>query len=300
MTSFPHAVTVQGVQVPPFLYGTAWKEDRTEGLVGQALAAGFRGIDTANQRRHYHEAGVGAALAAGSVAREDLFLQTKFTYMEGQDRRLPYDPRADYPTQVRQSFESSLEHLHLHLDLHQDQDQGHGPGQGRAAAPLDSYLLHGPRTRAGLSDGDREVWRTLEALHREGRVRLIGVSNVTAEQLATLCRFAEVPPAFVQNRCFARLGWDREVREVCRQEGVVYQGFSLLTANRAELASPPVAEIARRHGRTVPQVAFRFARHLGMVCLTGTADPAHMQEDLAVHDFELAPGEVETIEEISG
>lgn len=275
-------VTVQGVEVPAFLYGTAWKEERTEGLVGEALTAGFRGIDTANQRRHYHEAAVGVALAAafagGHVAREDLFLQTKFTYVEGQDHRLPYDPAADFPTQVRQSFASSVDHL------------GH----------LDSYLLHGPRTRAGLSDGDRDVWRTMEALHREGRVRLIGVSNVTAEQLATLCRFAEVPPAFVQNRCFARLGWDREVREVCRREGVVYQGFSLLTANRAELASPAIARIAHSHGRTAPQVVFRFARHLGMVCLTGTTDPVHMRQDLAVHGFELDPEEVRTIEGLAG
>lgn len=277
-------VTVQGVDVPGFLYGTAWKEERTEALVRGALAAGFRGIDTANQRRHYHEAGVGAALArageAGGPGREELFLQTKFTYAEGQDHRLPYDPAADFPTQVRQSFARSLEHLGVER--------------------LDGYLLHGPRTRAGLSDGDVEIWRTMEELHDGGGTRLIGVSNVTAAQLVALCGLARVRPAFVQNRCFARAGWDREVRRVCAAEGVVYQGFSLLTANRAELAGPAVRRIAAAHGRTVPQVIFRFALHLGMICLTGTTDPAHMREDLAALDFDLADEEVAAIERISG
>jgi diketogulonate reductase-like aldo/keto reductase len=270
--------------VPPFLYGTAWKEERTQALVEEALAAGFRGIDTANQRKHYFEAGVGAALAAASprlcIERDALFLQTKFTYVEGQDARLPYDPGTDVATQVRQSFASSLAHL----------------GVDR----LDSFLLHGPRTWAGLTRVDLEVWRTMEALHREGRVRWIGVSNVTAEQLATLCRHAEVRPAFVQNRCFARLGWDREVRAACRSEGVLYQAFSLLTANRAELASPTVAAIADRLGATREQVIFRFALALGMICLTGTTDPRHLREALAAADFALEPRDVAALERISG
>lgn len=264
-------ISVQGVDVPQFLYGTAWKEDPTERLVGEALAAGYRGIDTANQRKHYYEEGVGRAirtrLASGELRRAELFLQTKYTYVDGQDRRLPYDPSADYPTQVRQSFESSLQHL--------------------GVDSLDSYLIHGPQTRRGLTDADREVWRTMEELHRAERVRLIGISNVTAEQVATLSRFAEVKPAFVQNRCYARMGWDREVREVCRAEGIIYQGFSLLTANVQEMRGPEISRIAARHGRTPAQVIFRFAMQVGMIPLTGTTDPDHMREDLGAFDFEL-------------
>jgi len=182
--------------------------------------------------------------------------------------------------QVRQSFESSLEH----------------PG----VEHIDSYLLHGPRTRRGLSEADRQVWRAMEALHGEGRARLLGISNVSAEHVAALCEIAAVKPAFVQNRCFARHGWDREVRDVCRREGVVYQGFSLLTANHAELASRTMREIATRHGRTVPQVVFRFALQIGMICLTGTTDPEHMGDDLAAYDLVLAEQEVEAIERLSG
>ena len=110
-----HATSPGEMPLPGFLYGTAWKEERTEALTRLALEAGFRGIDTANQRRHYFEAGVGAAvagaIAGGLVRRDDLFLQTKFTHLRGQDHRLPYDPDADPATQVRQSFSSSLEHL---------------------------------------------------------------------------------------------------------------------------------------------------------------------------------------------
>src|SRR5689334_23371976 len=101
--------------IPDFLYGTAWKEDRTAALTESPIPSAFRGIDTANQRRHYFEAGVGEALAAAYrqnvVRRDDLFLQTKFTYQAGQDHRLAYDPAASYATQVAQSMAISLEHL---------------------------------------------------------------------------------------------------------------------------------------------------------------------------------------------
>src|SRR6476659_4755240 len=92
------------------LYGTAWKEDETRALVEKSLAHGYRGIDTANQRKHYHEAGVGEALRAAfdrGLARDALFLQTKFTFLDGQDHRLPYDPKARVAEMVAQSFASS-------------------------------------------------------------------------------------------------------------------------------------------------------------------------------------------------
>ncbi len=277
-------VTVDGVRVPRFLYGTAWKEDKTERLTGLALRQGFRGIDTANQRRHYDEAAVGRALAAaveaGVVTRAELFLQTKFTHRGGQDHRLPYDPHAPVGVQVEQSFASSCEHL--------------------GSEVIDSYVLHGPTQRSGLAAADWEAWRAMEALHDGGRVRLLGVSNVSLEQLLRLCEQARVPPRFVQNRCYAELGWDRGVRQFCAAHGLVYQGFSLLTANEEVLTHPEVARIARRHGRTVCQVVFRFALEVGMIPLTGTTDAGHMREDLEVFDFRLEPEEVQRIERIAG
>jgi diketogulonate reductase-like aldo/keto reductase len=275
-------LSVEGVQVPRFLYGTAWKEDETQRLTELALRQGFRGIDTANQRRHYHEAAVGQAIATavagGLVTRGDLFVQTKFTFRPGQDNRLPYDPDAPIRTQVEQSLASSLEHLGFEA--------------------LDSYLLHGPSRREGLGPDDWEAWRAMEALHDSGRARLLGISNVTLDQLQSLCQQARVRPRFVQNRCYAAQGWDRRVRAFCSANGLVYQGFSLLTANREVLAHPELARIARRHARSVAQIVFRFALEAGMVPLTGTTDPDHMRADLEVFDFRLESEEVERIERL--
>jgi diketogulonate reductase-like aldo/keto reductase len=275
---------IDGVQVPRFLYGTAWKEEQTQRLTELALRQGFRGIDTANQRRHYHEAAVGQAIvgavASGLVRREDLFLQTKFTFRRGQDHRLPYDSHAPVRSQVEQSFASSLAHLGTEV--------------------IDSYLLHGPTQRSGLAAADWEAWRAMEAVYDGGRARLLGVSNVTLEQLELLCQRARVRPRFVQNRCYASRGWDRRVREFCAANGIVYQGFSLLTANRDVLARPELIRIAQHHGRTVSQVVFRFALDVGMVPLTGTTDGGHMREDLEVFDFRLRSEEVERIEGLAG
>ncbi|HTR51796.1 MAG TPA: aldo/keto reductase [Kofleriaceae bacterium] len=264
----------RGVTVPALLYGTAWKEDATEACVTAALAAGFRGIDTANQRKHYFEAGVGRAIAASGVPRAELFVQTKFTFRDGQDDRLPYDERAPIAEQVAQSFASSLEHLGLDT--------------------IDSLVLHGPSRADGLGPDDREAWRAMEQLARANQVRLIGISNATARQVGDLVALAQIAPAFVQNRCYAARGWDRDVRAVCAGNGLVYQGFSLLTANRQVLAHPGVRAIAAHHGATPAQIVFRFAQQLGMLPLTGTRDPVHMREDLATTSdaFALDAGEI--------
>ena len=273
---------INGVSIPRLLYGTAWKEDRTQSLVESALKEGFRGIDTANQRKHYHEAGVGMAIAAavssGLITRGDLFLQTKFTFLGGQDARLPYDPQAPIAVQVKQSFASSLEHLGLEV--------------------VDSYVLHGPTRRVGLAADDWAAWRAMEEIHDSGRARLLGVSNVSLDQLQQVCREARIRPHLVQNRCFAAVGWDRSVREYCDANGLLYQGFSLLTANRAELNQASMAEIAERSGRTIPQLVFRFAIQSGMLPLTGTTSVQHMRDDLAALEFELNADDMKRIETI--
>jgi diketogulonate reductase-like aldo/keto reductase len=267
---------------PPFIYGTAWKKTATTALVQKAVKAGFRAIDTANQPKHYSESLVGEALAAlarEGIARDSLWLQTKFTPLDGQDERVPYDPTADLTRQVKQSFESSLKHL----------------GTDR----LDSYLLHGPYSFPGLGPEDWEVWGAIEELYRSGRIGAIGISNVNHLQLSELVRKAAIKPTMVQNRCFANRGWDREVRSICREHGIVYQGFSLLTANVPVLRHPLVIAIAKRLGVDTMQVVFRFAIQVGMLPLTGTTAEQHMKEDLGVFGIELTAEEVNLIESIA-
>jgi diketogulonate reductase-like aldo/keto reductase len=164
---------------------------------------------------------------------------------------------------------------------------------------IDSYVLHGPSRRSGLAADDWAAWKVMEEIHDNGLARLLGVSNVTLEQLEALCQGARVLPHFVQNRCYAARGWDRPVRQFCAARGLHYQGFSLLTANRDALARPDLAQIAKRHGRTVSQIVFRFAIDVGMIPLTGTTDAGHMREDLEVADFNLEPAENERIEMLS-
>jgi diketogulonate reductase-like aldo/keto reductase len=269
------------VSVPSFMYGTAWKKEATTQLVQLAVAAGFTAIDTANQLIHYQEALVGdalLALAKQGVARDRLFLQTKFTPTNGQDHRTPYDASAHLTTQVTQSFDSSLTHLHTEY--------------------LDSYVLHGPYQRQGLGNADWEVWAAIEGLYQSGKTKMIGISNVTAEQLTQLCDKAAMKPMVVQNRCYAALGWDKEVREICRTHGIIYQGFSLLTANREVFAEPGVRAIAQRLGAGLAQVVFRFAMQIGMLPLTGTTNQQHMKEDLQAEQLALTAEDMQVIETI--
>ncbi len=267
----------------PFIYGTAWKEDETKRLTRLAIEQGFRGIDTANQRKHYHEVAVGEAVREairdGIVSREELFLQTKFTFQSGQDHRLPYDPAASIADQVGQSLASSLEHLGVNY--------------------LDSYILHGPSRGAGLHANDWEAWYAMEQLHDAGRMRTIGISNVSFDQLKTLLAQCRIAPTYVQNRCYATQEWGRDVRELCIKHGMYYQAFSLLTANAKILSHPSLIEIASKHKRQVTQVVFRFAIDAGMIPLTGTSQPEHMRTDLGAFDFDLNAEEVKRIEQVA-
>ncbi|MGR8933498.1 MAG: aldo/keto reductase family protein [Gammaproteobacteria bacterium] len=276
-------MTHRGIRVPTFFYGTAWKEMRTEACTLAAIESGFWGIDTANQRRHYFEEGVGEAvrhaLSGKHLQRSDFFLQTKFTYAASQDHRLPYDPKADYAAQVRQSFENSLQHLQTTY--------------------IDSYIQHGPAASRGLAEADREVWRAMEDLQKSGAVKMLGISNIACGQLQLLLDNAAVKPAFVQNRCYARTKWDAEMRALCRANDIIYQGFSLLTANATELNRPEIQQIAIRLGCSIPRVVFRFALQVGMIPLTGTTDEHHMQEDLSAYAIELDTAEIAVIENIA-
>src|SRR5262249_40362887 len=148
-----------------------------------------------------------------------------FTYQRGQDHRLPYDPAASLSEQVAQSLASSLEHLGTDY--------------------VDSFVLHGP-SGYHWNDSDAEVWQAMVRERDAGRTRLLGVSNVPLAHLEQMAAAHKEAPAFVQNRCSARLGWDREVRAFCRERSIIYQGFSLLTANLEVLSHPLIASLATR------------------------------------------------------
>ena len=186
------------------------------------------------------------------------------------------NPRAE--EWYSQSFDSSLAHLHTDY--------------------LDSYVLHGPYYRRGLGVEDWEVWAAIERLYESGRTKMIGISNVSADQLRLLCERAVHKPMVVQNRCYAALGWDQDVRDICRTQGIIYQGFSLLTANRDIFADPELRAMAAKYGMGLAQLVFRFAMQVGMLPLTGTTNQQHMTEDLRSDQFTISTEDLQRLETI--
>lgn len=273
-------LTEAGVRMPKLIYGTAWKKERTRALVETAVRTGFRGIDTACQPRHYHEAGVGEALqalASEGIARDALFIQTKFTPADGQDPDdTPYDRNAPLERQVEQSFRTSQANLRTDY--------------------VDSYVLHSP-----LFPFARllKVWRAMEKIAASGGARQLGISN--CYDLGTLKRLfeeAEIKPAVLQNRFYADTGYDVKLRAFCDDRNIRYQSFWSLTANPHLLGSEPVVRTAMKRRLSPPQIFYAYLMAKGIVPLDGTTSPEHMQEDLSVFDIGLEPAEIAAIDRL--
>jgi diketogulonate reductase-like aldo/keto reductase len=267
------------IRIPRIIYGTAWKKADTARLVGLAIENGFRGIDTACQPKHYDEAGVGAGVTASlkrGLARADLYLQTKFTSLSGQDpNRIPYDPQAPLAVQVAQSIAASLKNLQTDY--------------------LDCVLLHSPMATMAQT---QSVWLTLESCVDNRQVRQLGISNCyELTELETLFRAARIKPAVIQNRFYADTNYDREIRAYCTEHHIIYQSFWTLSANPHLLAHKSMSALASSHKRTVVQILFRYLTQIGVVPLTGTRSEIHMREDLSIFDFELSDEERRMIDE---
>ena len=269
--------TSAGVKMPRIIYGTAWKKDRTADLVMQAIQAGFRGIDTAGQPKHYNEPLVGTALQRlkdHGIERETLFLQTKFTPLSGQDpRQVPYDKNSPVELQVAQSFETSKNNLQTEY--------------------VDSLVLHSPMAPHALL---MKVWNAMENIQKAGGARQLGISNCYhTEVIRSLYADADVKPAVLQNRFYQETGYDANLRQWCSDHGVIYQSFWTLTANPHILASNTVRTIAKKYQKTEAQIFFRYLSHSDIVPLTGTTSEQHMKEDLGIFDFELSSEDLKNV-----
>lgn len=277
MTEKHWLITSAGIQMPPIIYGTAWKKDQTAAWVEKAIQCGFRGIDTACQPKHYNEPMVGEALLriqSQGISRGSLFVQTKFTPLSGQDpMQVPYDAHAPIAKQVTQSFEVSRKNLRSDY--------------------IDSLVMHSP-----VAPHERlmDAWRAMEAIHATGDVRQLGLSNCyDINVFKALYADAHVKPAVLQNRFYAQTGYDSDLRRWCADHDIIYQSFWTLTANAHLLSSRVVQTLAREHGKTEAQILFRFLNQSGVVPLTGTCSAKHMQEDLAIFSFQLSPDECEEV-----
>lgn len=260
-----HQVLTLGI--PFLLYGTAWKKDDTARLVQDAVHAGFRFIDTACQPKHYNEAGVGEGWtrAANEVqlTRRDVFLQTKFTSVSGQDpQSIPYDPTAPLPDQVRQSIQVSLQNLQTDY--------------------LDAYILHSPET---TFEKTMEVYRTMEEAYDNGTIHRLGISNCySLETFQEIYNNARIKPEILQNRFYGDSNWDQELRAFCKTNDIWYQSFWTLGANREALRHPDMVEWAQAQQLPSPEVLlYAYLLSLGYATpLDGTTSWEHMEQDIAV------------------
>ena len=247
-------------------------------LTELALRTGFRGIDTANQRRHYFEAGVGQALAAayraGVVTRarpvpaDQVHLPGRPGPPAALRPRAPISPRRSPSRSPARSSTSATDHV-------------------------DSYVLHGPASGRGWTDDDAEVWAAMVQERDAGRTRAARREQRLAAPPRADGGVRRRGAAFVQNRCFARprLGPRRSGRSAA----------SGASSTRASRCSPPTRRCCatrwspaspRALEATPAQVVFRFAQAVGMLPLTGTSDAEHMRQDLASRDLALSADEV--------
>jgi diketogulonate reductase-like aldo/keto reductase len=165
---------------------------------------------------------------------------------------------------------------------------------------VDSFVLHGPSSNHDWTADDAEVWEAMRKERDAGRSRLLGVSNVSLRHLKRLKAEHSELPAIVQNRCYSRFGWDRAVRTFCSEHHIIYQGFSLLTANPEILVHPLIAKFAAILSATPAQVIFSFSKAIGILPLTGTSNAEHMKQDLASRDLVLPADAVNAIESLAG
>lgn len=254
--------------IPAFLYGCAWKKDKTADLVYSALSTGFKGIDVAAQPKHYREdlagEGVRRAISEGKCKREDLFIQTKFSPISAHDpNNIPYDPNASIPDQIKTSIAGSLRNMRHEQDEKSD------------SAYLDSVVMHSPMPT--LSE-TKQAWQALESFV-PGKIHNLGISNVTLPVLEALYKTASIKPVVVQNRFHRPTEYDIPLRKWCRGKGIVYQSFWTLSANQSILRHPSVVSLAKTCRVDEGAAMYCLVMGLsGIICLNGTQN--HMQSDL--------------------
>ncbi|KAK8086997.1 NADP-dependent oxidoreductase domain-containing protein [Apiospora phragmitis] len=258
---------------PRLIYGTAWKKDATADLVYQALKCGFRGIDTAAQPRHYQERlvgdGVRRAVAEGIVTREELYLQTKFTSVHGQDPDdLPYDPAAPLQEQVKASVASSLRNLCIPSAASLSQQTGDDHTYNNAALSstyLDCVVLHSPLPTL---EETVAVWQALEA-YVPDRIRHLGIANASPGIVEHLL----LPPEEAQGTP----EWAVGVRP-----SVAQNRFHRETGHDLVKKSAVVSDLVARVPGVSRETAF-YALVLGLrgtSVLDGTTSEEHMRADL--------------------
>jgi 2,5-diketo-D-gluconate reductase A len=257
VTSIPSISLHDGVEIPQLGFGVFQvPPEETQEVVETALASGYRHVDTAAAYRN--EAGVGAAIAAAGIAREDVFVTTKL-----------WNSEQGYDSTLR-AFEKSLERLGM--------------------ARVDLYLIHWPMP---AEDRYLDTWRAFERIQGEGLARSIGVSNFRVEDLERLRREAEHLPSVNQIELHPRLQ-QAELRSWHAEHGVATEAWSPL-AQGALLSDDTIETIAAHHEKTAAQAILRWHLQIGNVVIPKSVTPERIRENIELFDFELSEDDMAAI-----
>jgi diketogulonate reductase-like aldo/keto reductase len=253
--TIPSVTLNNGVEIPQLGFGVFQvPPEDTQRVVEAALEAGYRHLDTAAAYRN--EAGVGAAIAAAGIPREELFVTTK---LRNGEQGKPFE-----------AFEDSRRALGLEY--------------------VDLYLIHWPVPSQGLFVS---AWQAMEKLLANELVRSIGVSNFLPEHLETLLASAEVTPAVNQIELHPTFQ-QRELASLCREKGIAVEAYSPL-GQGADLTAEAVQAVAAAHGATPAQVVLAWHLSQGTIVIPKTANADRMAENFAAAALELTADEVEQI-----
>jgi len=260
-TTATRTVTLNnGVAMPLIGFGVFQiSEDQTQAAVEAALEAGYRQLDTASS--YGNEEAVGAAIAASGLAREDLFVTTKLW--------IQHAPTGSVEDDTKRAFDNSLRRIGLDY--------------------LDLYLIHQP-----LGDYYSE-WRAMQELHREGRIRAIGVANFHADRLVDLIDHNEIVPAVnqIETHPFYQRATDQELM---RERGVQIESWGPFAEGRNNLFTNPVlGAIAEAHGKAVAQVVLRWLVQRDVVVIPKSVRPDRMAQNLDIFDFTLTEDQMDQI-----
>jgi diketogulonate reductase-like aldo/keto reductase len=270
----------RNIKVPNMIYGTAWKKEKTALFVEQALLSGFKGIDTACQPKHYQENLVGQGLLKAfekGVKKEEIYLQTKFTPIDGQDRNnMPYLLNDSLEVQIEKSFEISKKNLKTDF--------------------IDSYILHSP-----IFPGSKllKAWEVMSSFCENKEVGQMGISNCyDLDVLKYLYEKVEIKPSILQNRFFAQTSYDKQLRQWCNERGIIYESFWSLTANPHILASTVVNKLSLKYKRSEALIFYKYLNQRKIIPLNGTTSLEHMKDDLKIAEFSLEDNELEKIDKL--
>jgi len=262
MTTMLTLTMNNGLEIPQLGFGVFQiPQDETEAAVTTALQAGYRLIDTA--QGYQNEEGVGAAIAAGDVGVDDLFITTKLTNGEqGYDKALA-------------AFDESMRKLRVDV--------------------LDLFLIHWPLP---MFDQYVDTWRAFEQLHRDGRIRSIGVSNFEVEHLERLAAETDIVPAVNQIELHPEFPQD-ELRAYHAEHGILTESWGPIGQGKGLLENEHIVAVARAKGRTPAQVVLRWHLQLGNVVIPKSVTPARIRENIEIFDFELDQDDLATIAQLN-